>query len=150
MARPIIQRANSQGSASTGFSFSGVGPVPKSAKRWARSAHLHEVRNRPNGVARERRRGSKERGSGSRERRRDGRENQIIIGNGIYTPSSPLRGYSSKPFDDNAQFIIQRKLIYPISRGVDGDESTEGDTWVDTDVDGSEFGSDIQYSPGAI
>ncbi|KAH9932750.1 UNC-like C-terminal-domain-containing protein [Epithele typhae] len=42
--RPGMQRSNS-GSLSLGFG--GVGPVPKSAKRWARSAHLHEVKASP-------------------------------------------------------------------------------------------------------
>ena len=36
--RPGIQRSDSGG-------FGGIGPVPRSAKRWARSAHLHEVKN---------------------------------------------------------------------------------------------------------
>lgn len=48
--RPPIQRTSSGGpsgivqSASMG---SVIGPVPKSAKRWARSAHLHEVKSTP-------------------------------------------------------------------------------------------------------
>ncbi|KAF7967756.1 hypothetical protein HWV62_11325 [Athelia sp. TMB] len=149
MARPMIQRANSQGSNGPVF-FSGIGPVPKSAKKWARSAHLHEVRIRPNGGARERRRGSKERSSGSRERRRDERENQISPGDGLYTPLSPLRGYPSKPLTGGPQFFLRRKPLYPLSYGADGDESTEGDNWVDTDVEGSELGSDIPFSPGDI
>ncbi|OBZ71136.1 V-type proton ATPase proteolipid subunit [Grifola frondosa] len=39
--RPPIQRASSGG---VTRGFGGIGPVPKSAKKWARSAHLHEVR----------------------------------------------------------------------------------------------------------
>ena len=45
--RPLLPRANSSGpipltaSNSTGL----IGPVPKSAKRWARTAHLHEVKH---------------------------------------------------------------------------------------------------------
>ncbi|KAF9068596.1 UNC-like C-terminal-domain-containing protein [Rhodocollybia butyracea] len=47
--RPQILRANSLTSGSAGLpasvSWTGVGPVPKSAKRWARTAHLHEVKS---------------------------------------------------------------------------------------------------------
>lgn len=48
--RPQIQRANSlTGPASAGLpmssSWTGIEPVPKSAKRWARTAHLHEVKS---------------------------------------------------------------------------------------------------------
>ena len=48
--RPKIQRANSlTGPSSAGLptssSWTGIGPVPKSAKRWARTAHLHEVKS---------------------------------------------------------------------------------------------------------
>jgi hypothetical protein len=43
--RPRLKRANSHGSGPVlTATWTGVGPVPKSAKRWARSAHLHEVR----------------------------------------------------------------------------------------------------------
>ena len=48
--RPGIQRSNSGG-------FGGIGPVPRSAKRWARSAHLHEVKNAHANVASPRRLG---------------------------------------------------------------------------------------------
>ncbi|KAH9947467.1 UNC-like C-terminal-domain-containing protein [Amylocystis lapponica] len=40
--RPPIQRTSSGGLPGA---FAGVGPVPKSAKRWARSSHLHEVKS---------------------------------------------------------------------------------------------------------
>lgn len=48
--RPQMQRSNSlTGPSSAGLpmslSWTGVGPVPKSAKRWARTAHLHEVKS---------------------------------------------------------------------------------------------------------
>ncbi|KIK69863.1 hypothetical protein GYMLUDRAFT_90851 [Collybiopsis luxurians FD-317 M1] len=47
--RPQLQRANSLSgpnfSLPTSASWTGVGPVPKSAKRWARTAHLHEVKS---------------------------------------------------------------------------------------------------------
>ncbi|KAK7025568.1 hypothetical protein VNI00_015921 [Paramarasmius palmivorus] len=47
-SRPRLHRANSHGSSTlfttSSWSGGGVGPVPKSAKRWARTAHLHEVK----------------------------------------------------------------------------------------------------------
>ncbi|KAA1472172.1 hypothetical protein DENSPDRAFT_838372 [Dentipellis sp. KUC8613] len=45
--RPGLQRSNSHGSAGGGHAPGNVvvlNPVPRSARRWARSAHLHEVR----------------------------------------------------------------------------------------------------------
>ncbi|TFY58938.1 hypothetical protein EVG20_g7971 [Dentipellis fragilis] len=45
--RPGLQRSNSHGSTSGGHAQGNVvvlNPVPRSARRWARSAHLHEVR----------------------------------------------------------------------------------------------------------
>ena len=47
-SRPPIQRAASSGAGGIVQSLSMgsvIGPVPKSAKRWARSAHLHEVKS---------------------------------------------------------------------------------------------------------
>ncbi|KAJ3829337.1 UNC-like C-terminal-domain-containing protein [Lentinula raphanica] len=49
-SRPQFYRANSLTAGNAGLlpvsaSFSAVGPVPKSAKRWARTAHLHEVKS---------------------------------------------------------------------------------------------------------
>ncbi|KAJ4482488.1 UNC-like C-terminal-domain-containing protein [Lentinula aciculospora] len=47
--RPQLQRANSLTTSNAGLptsaSWTAVGPVPKSAKRWARTAHLHEVKS---------------------------------------------------------------------------------------------------------
>lgn len=44
---PRLKRANSHGGGSTPASatWTGIGPVPKSAKRLARTAHLHEVKS---------------------------------------------------------------------------------------------------------
>lgn len=46
--RPIIVRANSQGNngISQGLSSSVILPLPKSAKRWARTAHVHEIKKK--------------------------------------------------------------------------------------------------------
>ncbi|EIN12290.1 hypothetical protein PUNSTDRAFT_124219 [Punctularia strigosozonata HHB-11173 SS5] len=46
--RPQMQRSNSQGPFAGPSAVGGaVGSVPRSAKRWARSAHLHEVKLQP-------------------------------------------------------------------------------------------------------
>ena len=41
-----IRRSSSHGGSGGGGAPS-IGPVPRSARRWARSAHLHEVRRAP-------------------------------------------------------------------------------------------------------
>ncbi|KAI0049442.1 hypothetical protein FA95DRAFT_873195 [Auriscalpium vulgare] len=51
--RPVIQRSASHSSAGVNGATSAtllVGPVPRSARRWARTAHLHEVRRTPSGA----------------------------------------------------------------------------------------------------
>jgi len=46
--RPSIVRASSQGNngVSQSLSSSVIGPIPKSAKRWARTAHVHEIKRK--------------------------------------------------------------------------------------------------------
>ena len=46
--RPSIVRANSQGNHGMSQSLSSnvIGPLPKSAKRWARTAHVHEIKKK--------------------------------------------------------------------------------------------------------
>ncbi|KAK7689921.1 hypothetical protein QCA50_006560 [Cerrena zonata] len=46
-SRPLLSRANSGGPVplTASNSVGMIGPVPKSAKRWARTAHLHEVKH---------------------------------------------------------------------------------------------------------
>lgn len=157
--QPPVQRANSHGAAGmTSPGFSGIGPVPRSAKRWARSAHLHEVRGK----------GDREKGGGSsrdqtRTRDRRGRENDS--GEVFMSPSSPLKGYSStRPIgvSDTLQLIdkkgkspqvfsTHRMPLSPLPKRLplDTDDSTEYDAWIDTDADGSDLysESEFQYSP---
>lgn len=118
--------------------------MPRSAKKWARSAHLHEVRGKlGNGVQ------DQERLRESRELRRENRENDAGDRDIRYSPASPLKGY---PTDKSPQYTVRRKPLYPLSFAIDGDEGTEGDNWVDTDVEGSEMEMEInvQYSPETI
>ena len=46
--RPTIVRANSQGNHGVSQSFGSniIGPLPRSAKRWARTAHVHEIKKK--------------------------------------------------------------------------------------------------------
>lgn len=138
--RPAIQRSNSGG-------WGGVGPVPRSAKRWARSAHLHEVKSarRPDV-------------DGDRETTpvprtaEDDAETQILVvppelersetigrGNGkgkgrmyvalpMVRQPSPLRHTGMDAID----------LVSPPLRPVSLVGGGEGSEWVDTDVSGSE------------
>jgi hypothetical protein len=143
---PRIQRANSQGASTP--AFSGLGPVPKSAKKWARTAHLHEVRGKDD---------REKSGSSSRDqvhgRDRRGRENDV--GDVFQSPIVPLKGYPSSPpvsvgdafklIDKKGKspqvYSTHRTSLSPLltRRPLDADDSTDNDTWVDTDADGSEL-----------
>ena len=158
--QPLIHRTNSHSAAGfTPSAFPGSGTIPRSAKKWARSAHLHEVRSK----------GDREKsGTNSRDqvRIRDRWSRENDIGDVFQSPISPLTGYSlTKPIgtDDANPLIDQRGKSHqvfsnhhrtplsplPRRHSLDTDDSTENDIWVDTD--GSELDlnseSEIQYSP---
>lgn len=135
-SRPHLHRANSHGaSGNTQSNFTGIGPVPRSAKKWAKSSHLHEVRAKED----------------KRSHREKERENDI--GDVFQSPGSPLKGYSSqqavtmgdavKLFDRKGKGQqVQRSPFSPLPNKHDSpetDESTENEIWVDTDADGSEW-----------
>ncbi|KAI0754471.1 UNC-like C-terminal-domain-containing protein [Daedaleopsis nitida] len=178
MPRPMIQR-----SSSGGISLGGIGPVPKSAKRWARSAHLHEVKL-----------GSAAASASPRRRSSDGQTTPVPVAgpssSSTGTPPLAERDVFDDPDDgdDGAQVLLLPlpeaigrsdtvetltlgkgkgrmvdsarprqpsplrpaatiDLSSPPARGRSlfpsespGDAS-EGDAWVDTDVDGSECDS---------
>ncbi|KAI0823977.1 UNC-like C-terminal-domain-containing protein [Trametes gibbosa] len=162
LPRPGIQRSSS-GSMTLGFG--GIGPVPKSAKRWARSAHLHEVKGAEG--SRHRRPGSPGESTpiASRPPSGDddtpnilhtppytrvhavtsldglstiskGKARAVELGLQSFRQPSPLR---PSPFIDLPSSLRatrgrapQRQLSQTES------EQSEGDAWVDTDVDGSE------------
>jgi hypothetical protein len=150
-SRPLIQRANSQGTA--GFispGFSGLGPVPKSAKKWARTAHLHQVRGKDDREKNEA--GSRDQVYG-RDRRNRENDNDFF-----QSSTSPLKGYPSSPPASvgDASKLIDKKGKRPQSHRtplsplltrhpVDADDSADNDTWVDTDADGSEL--DLSSEP---
>lgn len=137
--RPHLHRANSHGA--TGGSQSFVGPVPKSAKKWAKSSHLHEVRGRDDKdiVAN---------GSRGQDRGRDrhGRENEFS--DVFRSPISPFKGYSAnQPVTvgdalkllDKGKGPRGRRPFSPLPNRRHSLDTDDSEMWVDTDVDGSEY-----------
>jgi hypothetical protein len=136
------------------LAFAGVGPVPRSAKRWARTAHLHEVPRRGRAEQlREHAVGTDERrftsARESRERLED--ENDPGLGRGgsmsarlIPRDGSPvLKGSLGRrgPLMPLAPISAPPVIVTAGSNmnGLVADE-TDGDVWVDTDADMSEAG----------
>ncbi|KAH9891896.1 UNC-like C-terminal-domain-containing protein [Cubamyces lactineus] len=173
LPRPGIQRSSS-GSMTLGFG--GIGPVPKSAKRWARSAHLHEVKG---AVA------SSSNAEGSNQRRpaKDGDatplapRTNINVPVDVFGPQEPGQELLLPSFDGTstlskgkgraAGLLVRQPsplrpspvidLSSPPLRGRDlrrasGQASeadlSEGDAWVDTDVDGSECDMVVDTTAG--
>ncbi|KAL0573982.1 hypothetical protein V5O48_007974 [Marasmius crinis-equi] len=120
-SRPRLTRANSHGGSSgvmlsSSISWGGVvGPVPKSAKKWARSAHLHEVKTeKGRGVERE------------RERVPLAENPPTNLGDDKDSDNPFGRSESSSPFSPSAS--VGR-------RG--GETDSDADVWEDTDIDTS-------------
>ena len=145
-ARPGIQRSNS-GSMTHGFG--GVGPVPKSAKRWARSAHLHEVKSTATPTPRRQAGDEGEANSAPStsaaanvETAEDGA--QILLAPPLFERSETVRRDKGK---GRASMVRQpsplRPLVVdlsspPLRPTAAAGEGSEGEAWVDTDVSGSE------------
>ncbi|KIJ59034.1 hypothetical protein HYDPIDRAFT_118855 [Hydnomerulius pinastri MD-312] len=113
-------------------------PSTRSAKRWARTAHLHEVK-----AVRERRSS----GSGRRAEKDRDRENQDFADVfSVHTPSSSPSKHCDPlfPTKHRGPFSVLGALRSPL------DDSTDADAWIDTDVEGSDFGSDFVASEGAV
>ncbi|KAF9478205.1 hypothetical protein BDN70DRAFT_880260 [Pholiota conissans] len=138
----ILQRSNSHGGPGLPQSASwGTTSVPKSAKRWARSAHLHEVKTLGPLIS-----------AGARRSRKKSGEN-------ISPPTRHDRSQDQTPrefeFDReacdlfSAASVSKGKLTTEAYEGsllfkMDGPSANttldEGDVWIDTDsVDGSEL-----------
>jgi hypothetical protein len=125
-----------------GFGFGTPGPAPRSAKKWARSAHLHEVRSKSG----KQRRGEEERAMRERGRPRD-KENEVID---VFSSPVAVQGdYTSEMGSHLKGKIPETPSPLGFSRQSDGDDSASasGDHWVDTDVDGS--GTESEFALGS-
>ncbi|KAF9220284.1 hypothetical protein BS17DRAFT_787861 [Gyrodon lividus] len=120
-------------------------PIARSAKRCARTAHLHEVKG-----IRERR-GS---GSAKRAEKDRGRENEGPSADVFSVSSSSPSLPAPKSRDPHAQSPAMQRPRRPFSplgivRGPPED-STDADVWIDTDVEGSDVVSDYVASESAV
>ncbi|TDL23346.1 hypothetical protein BD410DRAFT_179226 [Rickenella mellea] len=162
--RPQLQRSDSH-STPAGT----IGPVLRSAKKWAKSAHLHEIQPGSGAAMRHRGHGgggTGGTGGGERERERErqpnadgdgvarqngGKEN---AGNGGPAPSAVVANGGSGHAGGNGDVFWSST---PTPRmptlgspwtptGVKSSpDADEADAWVDTDVEGSEGGQEVAY-----
>lgn len=174
LPRPSIQRSSS-GSMTLGFG--GIGPVPKSAKRWARSAHLHEVKGA--NMSSPSVEGLRHRTSGEATPLAPMRATGDADSGDIFSPPSQAQVLTI-PFLDGSNTISKGKArvigLQPLrqpsplraspiihlasppppvrGRGLGRrpsqaeSEVSEGDAWVDTDMDGSEC--DLATGPDSL
>ncbi|KAF5380640.1 hypothetical protein D9757_007002 [Collybiopsis confluens] len=148
--RPQLQRANSLSGPSSSLpasvSWTGVGPVPKSAKRWARTAHLHEVKS-PSVAAESKARMNQ-----------DEKENRDLLRSAQLMADSVV-DFPAKTLNNNDVFLVtpsrtsRRSAGHPTLRAslasAHGSDSCDdlrwvsspgscdgedGDVWVDTDI----------------
>lgn len=134
--RPLIQRSNSQG---TPHGFALVGPVPKSAKRWARTAHLHEVKT-PG-------RTKEQVSDASQDTNGDGGPRT----NGMEDDFSRRSNHDRLGVDEAQARVSRMPSPLRISSTEDSpghdtrqNSETDADAWIDTDMDGSE----LDVNPG--
>lgn len=147
-AHPPLVRANSQGG---GGAPGPGGPVPRSMKRWARSAHLHEIRGGagPRAQADSGREGGSEQGSRSLESENEfldifgtpsaSRRNGSRVVRGMVNVSDLVFG--DLDGEDRGPVLDETLGLYRSPLLAKSEESGgDGDAWVDTDasVDGSE------------
>ncbi|KAF8955257.1 UNC-like C-terminal-domain-containing protein [Flammula alnicola] len=157
-----LQRASSHAGSSTlqSGSWGSIGVPPKSAKKWARTAHLHEVKTLGPLVSAGGRRSRKagedvDVGSTRHDRSRDRtpRELEFERENDDFF-SSPWLGSSPKssPVDvtrSQSSPTLANSLLFKPEPSLD-----DGDVWIDTDsVDGSELEAEQIHhtsSPGDV
>ena len=169
-ARPQMTRSTSS---SAGFGPTIIGAVPKSAKRWARSAHLHEVKspNRPAtafaGIEGQPRPLDAERPytlDAVRESESADLPHAALVSEGatpavavdVFSPKSEAafsrastasigRGKQPRPtlspLHLSAANDLPRMCVVSGATPASDAEGSEGDVWVDTDVEGSESDS---------
>ncbi|KZT28717.1 hypothetical protein NEOLEDRAFT_1128893 [Neolentinus lepideus HHB14362 ss-1] len=146
--RPPIQRSNSHGAS---HEFPVIGPVPRSAKRWARTAHLHEVKTPGKGK-------EVDQGQDTPMQPDGERETSLADRSGL-SEDAFRRSSSSRSNHDRlgAEEVKTRgsRMSSPLRMSMtsgsppghdpmQGSE-TDGDAWIDTDadVDASEHDADI-------
>ncbi|KAF7798304.1 hypothetical protein EIP86_009525 [Pleurotus ostreatoroseus] len=118
-ARPQIQRVQSGGAVAMTQSLSTgvIGPVPRSAKRWARTAHIHQVKNAPSRHSVS----SVEFGDGTKD----------ATGGGAPTPTTRASPGAKEKGKEVASVSLPSLSTES--------EASEGDGgWVDTDAESSE------------
>ena len=112
-----------QRSSSYGAAF--VGPVPRSARRWARSAHLHEVR----------------RARHHQHQHQQHHHRSTNVGTDVYEDvfaaapahrSAPVAGSFGRDITNNG---VMRTRTSKGEQAIDGGGGAGADTWVDTDTD---------------
>ncbi|KAI8986140.1 UNC-like C-terminal-domain-containing protein [Trametes punicea] len=167
LPRPGIQRSSS---GSIALGFGGVGPVPKSAKRWARSAHLHEVKGATasssnlQGSRQEMQAKNIDQTRQAPSSDKKGADAQDVFWSSIQRPASlgasfegtstlskgkaRASGFPARQPSPLRPSVVDLSPPRPPSRGravrrTSGQTQpdanfSEGDAWVDTDVDGSE------------
>lgn len=131
-----LQRSNSQGGDAT--SASGTVTVPRSARKWAKTPHLHEVRN----------------GDGSSSRRRDyghpDRENEVddVFSVPATAPATVPRYNRRDDRPSLSPFDSKRRIKATNLRNADQVKTDDGgDLWVDTEEE-SEADWDMKMEPG--
>jgi len=144
----LLQRSSSQGGSSFQMSSSwGSMSMPKSAKKWARTAHLHEVKTvapTPSGGGRRRRKLGENTSPMRHDRENDRtprefdfeRERDDVFSSSIFKPSTNT---TQKVVNTGAGLSpLEHSLLLKPEVNMD-----DGDPWVDTDsVDGSEVDPD--------
>ncbi|CAL1713663.1 unnamed protein product [Somion occarium] len=178
-SRPVLQRANSGGPIvlTTSTSVGVIGPVPKSAKRWARSAHLHEVKHFSAHRRMNINTGTTPRADRDTEnkppflpsftsdshllsiRRERGLQNGEgdVFGPSFDGPSGSSVGQAGSSRSGRGRLSSQKQLsvgdmrLGCVRKGTSS-ENSEMDSWVDTDADGtdSETGDHAAQSTDGI
>ena len=171
LLRLPLQRSNSQGGPSLNYTnswgVSNSNNIPKSAKKWGRTAHLHEVRSAvphsvfsstgSGGGGQRTKRGSSERPSGSRfdhDRARPPREFEYdsedvfsVVRHGRPISGGPRRVNNKDDINGTTTSTIEDEVTAATGRGLlfkaDLPVLDDGDPWVDTDSAGSESGTDL-------
>ncbi|PCH40389.1 hypothetical protein WOLCODRAFT_117183 [Wolfiporia cocos MD-104 SS10] len=148
LSRPqTLTRSSSGGSA---LALGGIGPVPRSAKRWARSAHLHEVKSAGVVPSAESAKYTSLSGSVSAGVEKMEYEDDIF---GAETTKDAVRDrrlFDARQALSPLRLSSASDLPKGCVHGGPPSEVSEGDGWVDTDVDGSESESGQRYDGDAL